>query len=484
MQVTVETVSKLERKLRITVPSDQIDGKVEEKIKQAAAQARIKGFRPGKVPIREVRRRFGAGILQEVSGEVMQQSFSEAVSQQSLKPAGMPAIDDVVMETGKDLSFSALIEIFPEVKPGRFSEIKVTRPVAEVMPSDLDAMIEKLREQRKKFEAVDRPAADEDQVTIDFSGTVDGEAFDGGQGEGHKLVLGSGSMIPGFEAGIVGLSASESKDVSVTFPEDYQAEDLAGKDANFSITVHQVEASSLPELDDEFYKEFGVEEGGMDAFKVEVQSNMEKELKAAVDNRVKTQVMDGLVGVTSLDVPKALINDECERMRQDMMRQFGGGQQIDPNLLPLELFSDQADRRVRLGLIVNAIVEQEDVVTDEDAVRSKIEEIASSYEEPEQLINYYYSNEQQLNQVQSLVLEEQIVALVLASAEVIDEPVSYDEAIKPPSPEPAHEEDDEQEVGDGASAEANSEQEAALASEEASESEEVQQDGAKDSEKD
>ncbi len=179
----------------------------------------------------------------------------------------------------------------------------------------------------------------------------------------------------------------------------------------------------------------------MEAFKVEVQNNMEKELKAAVDNRVKTQVMDGLVEVTSLDVPKALINDECERMRQDMMRQFGGGQQIDPNMLPLELFSDQADRRVRLGLIVNAIVEQENVVTDEDAVRAKIEEIASSYEEPEQLINYYYSNEQQLNQVQSLVLEEQIVALVLASAQVIDEPVSYDEAIKPPAPESSDEDD-------------------------------------------
>ena len=441
MQVTVETVSKLERKLRITVPSEQIDGKVEEKIKQAAAQARIKGFRPGKVPVREVRRRFGAGILQEVSGEVMQQSFSEAVTQQDLKPAGMPAIDDVVMETGKDLSFSALIEIFPEVKPGQFGEISITRPVAEVMATDLDAMIDKLREQRKKFESVDRPAAEEDQVTIDFTGTVDGEAFEGGQGEGHQLVLGSGSMIPGFEAGIVGLSASESKDVSVTFPEDYQAEDLAGKDAVFSIIVHQVEASVLPELDDEFYKEFGVEAGGMEAFKVEVQNNMEKELKAAVDNRVKTQVMDGLVEVTSLDVPKALIDDECERMRQDMMRQFGGGQQIDPNMLPLELFSDQADRRVRLGLIVNAIVEQENVVTDEDAVRAKIEEIASSYEEPEQLINYYYSNEQQLNQVQSLVLEEQIVALVLASAQVIDEPVSYDEAIKPPAPESSDEDD-------------------------------------------
>ena len=465
MQVTVETVSKLERKMRITVPASEVSEKVEVKIKEAASQVRIKGFRPGKVPIREVRRRFGPGILQEVSSEIMQQSFAAAVDQQSLKPAGMPEIKDVVMELDKDLTFSALIEIFPEIKLGAFGDIKVTKPVADVSPDDLELMIEKLRDQRKSFVVVDRAAALDDQVTIDFAGTVDGEAFDGGQGDDNKLILGSNTMIPGFEDGIVGLTAGKEQDITVTFPDDYQAEDLAGKQAVFAVKVHEVAESTLPELNEDFFKEFGVEDGGMAAFRVEVQNNMEKELKAAVENRVKTQVMDGLILVTPVDSPKALVNDECQRMRQEMVQQFGGGQQFDVNMLPLELFTDQAERRVKLGLIVNAIVEQNNVVSDEARVRTKIEEIASSYEQPEQLINYYYSNEQQLSQVQSLVLEEQIVSLILDSADIEETRVSYEEALKPAEPEVAEPEVAEPEVAEPEVAEAEvaeAEEEAAV----------------------
>ena len=468
MQVTVETVSKLERKMRITVPASEVSEKVEVKIKEAASQVRIKGFRPGKVPIREVRRRFGPGILQEVSSEIMQQSFAAAVDQQSLKPAGMPEIKDVVMELDKDLTFSALIEIFPEIKLGAFGDIKVTKPVADVSPDDLELMIEKLRDQRKSFVVVDRAAALDDQVTIDFAGTVDGEAFDGGQGDDNKLILGSNTMIPGFEDGIVGLTAGKEQDITVTFPDDYQAEDLAGKQAVFAVKVHEVAESTLPELNEDFFKEFGVENGGMAAFRVEVQNNMEKELKAAVENRVKTQVMDGLILVTPVDSPKALVNDECQRMRQEMVQQFGGGQQFDVNMLPLELFTDQAERRVKLGLIVNAIVEQNNVVSDEARVRTKIEEIASSYEQPEQLINYYYSNEQQLSQVQSLVLEEQIVSLILDSADIEETRVSYEEALKPAEPEVAEPEVAEPEVAEAEVAEAEvAEAEVAEAEEEA-----------------
>ena len=465
MQVTVETVSKLERKMRITVPASEVSEKVEVKIKEAASQVRIKGFRPGKVPIREVRRRFGPGILQEVSSEIMQQSFAAAVDQQSLRPAGMPEIKDVVMELDKDLTFSALIEIFPEIKLGAFGDIKVTKPVADVSPDDLELMIEKLRDQRKSFVVVDRAAALDDQVTIDFAGTVDGEAFDGGQGDDNKLILGSNTMIPGFEDGIVGLTAGKEQDITVTFPDDYQAEDLAGKQAVFAVKVHEVAESTLPELNEDFFKEFGVEDGGMAAFRVEVQNNMEKELKAAVENRVKTQVMDGLILVTPVDSPKALVNDECQRMRQEMVQQFGGGQQFDVNMLPLELFTDQAERRVKLGLIVNAIVEQNNVVSDEARVRTKIEEIASSYEQPEQLINYYYSNEQQLSQVQSLVLEEQIVSLILDSADIEETRVSYEEALKPAEPEVAEPEVAEPEVAEPEVAEAEvaeAEEEAAV----------------------
>ncbi|MBT5201925.1 MAG: trigger factor [Gammaproteobacteria bacterium] len=432
MEVTLESISDLERKMCIVVPSAEVDSKVDDKLKQTAGQVRIKGFRPGKVPLREVKRRFGVGILQEVSSEMMQQSFAEAIQQETVNPAGTPTIEDVVIEAGKDLTFTALFEVFPDIEPGDFSTIQVVRPVADISESDLDSMVERLREQRKEFVTVDRAAAVEDQVNIDYSGSVDGEDFEGGQADGSDIVIGSGSMIPGFEEGLTGLSAGDETALDVTFPEDYQKEELAGKQAVFKIKVNKVEESQLPEVDQSFFKEFGVEEGDLEAFRVEVRANMEKELKAAVDNKVKSQIMDGLVDSTEISVPKALVNDEIDRMRQDMVRQFGGGQQFDASMLPAELFEDQSIRRVQLGLIVNAIVEKNNMVVDADRVREKIEEIASSYEQPEQLVNYYYSNEEQLKQVQSLVMEEQVVESILSEAEVTDQEMPYEEAIKPP----------------------------------------------------
>ena len=454
MEITVESVSNLERKMTVVVPASEITPKVEERIKRAASQARIKGFRPGKVPVREVRRRFGEGILQEVASEVMQESYSNAITQETLKPAGMPQIDDVVIESDKDLSFSATFEVMPEVVPGDVSGVTVSQPKAEVISSDLDAMVEKLREQRKEYQSVERAAQNDDQVTIDFAGTKDSEAFDGGSGEDHQLILGSGSMIPGFEDGIVGMVIGEEKTLSLTFPEEYHAEALAGADVEFLVSLKGVAEPTLPALDEEFFKLFNVEEGGEEAFRAEVQRNMEKELQSAIDNRVKSQVMDGLLEVTEVEVPKALVDDECGRMRQNMVQQFGGGQQFDENMLPKELFAEEAEKRVRLGLIVNAVVETESIEADADRVREKIEDIASSYEQPEQLINYYYSNEQALSQVQGLVLEEQVVATLLEKMSVETVEMSYEEAIQPPPP--AEEEDSpdgETGVGDESSSE-------------------------------
>ena len=386
-----------------------------------------------------MRRRFGEGILQEVASEVMQESYSNAITQETLKPAGMPQIDDVVIESDKDLSFSATFEVMPEVVPGDVSGVTVSQPKAEVISSDLDAMVEKLREQRKEYQSVERAAQNDDQVTIDFAGTKDSEAFDGGSGEDHQLILGSGSMIPGFEDGIVGMVIGEEKTLSLTFPEEYHAEALAGADVEFLVSLKGIAEPTLPALDEEFFKLFNVEEGGEEAFRAEVQRNMEKELQSAIDNRVKSQVMDGLLEVTEVEVPKALVDDECGRMRQNMVQQFGGGQQFDENTLPKELFAEEAEKRVRLGLIVNAVVETEAIEADADRVREKIEDIASSYEQPEQLINYYYSNEQALSQVQGLVLEEQVVATLLEKMSVETVEMSYEEAIQPPPP--AEEED-------------------------------------------
>ena len=435
MQVTLETTSGLERRMHISVPGEELETRVDAKLKQTAGQVRIKGFRPGKVPLREVKRRFGEGIRQEVGSEMMQSSFAEAVQQEEVSPAGMPQIEDVKLEAGADLEFTAVFEVFPEITVAGFEEIEIEKPVAKVTPDAVDTMIENLRNQRSEFADVDRACVDGDQVNIDFAGTVDGEAFDGGAAEGSDVVLGSGSMIPGFEEGIVGMSAGDKKDVPVTFPEGYQAEDLAGKDAVFAITVNSVKESSMPELDDEFFKLFGVEQGGMDAFRNEVSANMEKELGTAIKNKVKNQALEGLEKVNDIALPKALIDQEIERLKQEAVQQFGGGQaNIDASMLPSEMFTSQAEKRVTLGLLVNAIVEQHELKVDDDKVKTMIHDMASSYEDPEQVINFYYNNQQQLTQIQNLVLEDQVIDLIVTSAKVSEVEQSYEEAIKPPAP--------------------------------------------------
>lgn len=431
MQVTLETTSGLQRRMRITIPSDQLETRVEAKIKQTAGQVRIKGFRPGKVPLREVRRRFGDGIRQEVSSEIMQSSFADAIREQAVSPAGTPQIEDVKLESGQDLEFTAVFEVFPEVSLADFAGIKVEKPVADVTDADTDKMIDTLREQRKHYHEAERASQENDQVNIDFEGFVDGEAFEGGKAEGADVVLGSGSMIPGFEEGLVGVSAGDEKDLEVTFPEQYQAENLAGKAAVFKIKVNKVSEPHLPELDDAFFEEFGVKEGGVDAFRAEVKGNMEKELESAVSNKVRSQVMDGLIESNEVDVPTALVSQEIDRLRQEAVQQFGGQSNIDPSVLPAEMFEDQAKRRVSLGLIVNAIVEQHEIKLDDERVRARIESMASSYEEPEQVIQYYYQNEQMLGQIQNLVLEEQVVDAILDKAQVTELKCGYDEAIKP-----------------------------------------------------
>ncbi len=455
MQVILETTSSLGRRMKISVPAEQLDSKVEAKLKETAGQVRIKGFRPGKVPMREVKRRFGDGIRQEVSSEIMQMSFAEAIQQEAVSPAGLPQIEDVSMEAGKDLEFTAVFEVFPEISIGDFSQITVERPVSLVTEADIDQMTENLRSQRAQFNEVERPCEDGDRVNVDFEGFVDGEAFDGGKAEGSDIVLGSGSMIPGFEDGIIGGSQDEEKELSVTFPEDYQSEELAGKDAVFKVKINSVSESEKPELNDEFFGEFGVTEGGVEAFREEIKSNMDKELEAAVKNKVKNQVMDGLIATNEIEIPKALIDQQVDRLRHDAVHQFGGHDKIDPSLLPAEMFVAQAERQVSLGLLVNAIVETHEIKPDDERVRTMIESMASSYEEPEQIVNYYYSNEEQLSQVQNLVLEDQIVEKILEEAVVEDVELEYEEAIKPIQPSnPPEAEETEAETADAEVADA------------------------------
>lgn len=429
MQVSVENTSALERRMTIGVPAERIEAEVNKRLQQTARNAKIPGFRPGKVPMSVIRQRYEADARQEALGNVIQASFYEAVVEQKLNPAGAPAVEPKVFEKGKDLEYIATFEVFPEFEVGAFDTIEVERLSAEVADSDLDNMLEVLRKQNVRYEQADRAAQNEDQLNIDFVGKVEGEAFAGGSATGTQLVLGSGRMIPGFEDALVGTKAGEEKVLNLTFPEDYQNLELAGKAAEFTVTVNSVSEAKLPELNEAFFGQFGIKETGLDGFRAEVRKNMERELRQAIKAKVKNQVMDGLVSTNPIEVPKALLDNEVDRLRVQAVQQFGGN--IKPDQLPAELFSEQAKRRVVLGLIVAEVVKQNELKPDEARVRELIQEMASAYQEPEQVVSWYYKNEEQLNEVRSVVLEEQVVDTVLQKAKVTDKSVSYEEAVKP-----------------------------------------------------
>ena len=429
MQVSVESTSALERRMTIGVPAERIETEVNKRLQQTARRAKVPGFRPGKVPMSVIRQRYEDAARQEALGDLIQATFYEAVVEQKLNPAGSPAVEPKVFEKGKDLEYVATFEVFPEFQVTGFENIAIERLQAEVADADLENMLEILRKQNTRFETASRAAQNGDQLNIDFVGKVDGEAFAGGSAKGTQLVLGSGRMIPGFEDGLVGANAGEERVLNLTFPADYQNLDLAGKTAEFTVTVNAVAEPLLPELNDEFFALFGIKEGGIEGFRAEVRKNMQRELRQAIKSKVKNQVMDGLLSVNPIEVPKSLLGNEVNRLRVQAVQQFGGN--IKPDQLPAELFEEQAKRRVVLGLIVAEVVKQFDIKPDEARVREMIQEMASAYQEPEQVVAWYYKNDQQLNEVRSVVLEEQVVDTVLQKANVTDKPVSYEEAVKP-----------------------------------------------------
>jgi trigger factor len=429
MQVSVENTSALERRMTIGVPAERIEAEVNKRLQQTAQKAKIPGFRPGKVPMSEIRSVTKLMRVKKLLGNVIQASFYEAVVEQKLNPAGSPSIEPKVFGKAKIWNTLPLFEVFPEFEVTGLEGIEIERLSAEVADADLDNMLEVLRKQNTRFEVTDRAAQNEDQLNIDFVGKVDGEVFAGGSAKGTQLVLGSGRMIPGFEEGLVGAKAGEERVLTLTFPADYQNLDLAGKAAEFTVTVNSVSEPKLPELNEEFFAQFGIKETGIEGFRAEVRKNMERELRQAIKSKVKNQVMDGLLAANPIEVPKALLSNEVDRLRVQAVQQFGGN--IKPDQLPAELFEEQAKRRVVLGLIVAEVVKQFDLKPDEDRVREMIQEMASAYQEPEQVVAWYYKNDQQLNEVRSVVLEEQVVDTVLQKAKVTDKAVSYEEAVKP-----------------------------------------------------
>lgn len=433
MQVSIETTTGLERRLTVGVPAEQVDSEVESRLKQAAKTVNLNGFRKGKVPLKVVKQRFGAGVRQEVLGEVMSRSFYEAVQQEGVNPAGQPSIEPKEMGEGKDIEFVATFEVYPEIELADVSNISVSKPVADVTDKDIATMIETLQKQQGTYKNVRRKAVKENRLNIDFVGTKDGEAFEGGTAEGQELILGSNSMIPGFEDGLIGAKKGEEYVLDLTFPEDYQSEELQGAAVQFTVKVNQVAALELPELDDEFFSKYGVEEGGEEKFREEVRNNMERELKNATKNKVKTQVMDALLDANSVDVPQSLVASEIEALRGQMMQQFGGAaENMDlKSILPDDMFTEQAERRVSLGLVVGELVKKEELKVDADAVKAMVEEMASTYQDPEEVVNYYYSNRELLAGVESAVLEDQVVDHILEKAKVEDVKSDYEEVIKP-----------------------------------------------------
>ena len=432
MQISIETTSGLERRLTISVPSETFEAQITDRLGEAANQVRLPGFRPGKVPMREVRRRFGPAVRAEVAGELMQSSFVEAVQQESLSPAGSPSLEVVKMDPGIDFEFTATFEVFPSVDLVDLARVTVKKPEAQITDGDLEAMVDRLREQRKTWTRVERGAQAGDKVTLDFEGRIDDEVFEGGSGEDVSFEVGEGQMIEDFDQGVRGLAEGDSGEFAATFPDDYGSEDLQGRTATFAVTIKSVEEPTTPELDEEFFKTFGVEEGGLDAFHAEVRANMQRELDSAIANQVKSQVMDELNRLHSVQLPKAMVSHEIQNQKQQMLQQFqmygqnGQAPEID---LPDDLFTEQAEKRVSVGLIVNEIVSSAELSADEARVRARVEEMAAGYSDPAQVVNYYYGNPEQLQQIEMAVLEDQVVDHILDQAAVEVVSTSYQDAL-------------------------------------------------------
>jgi len=430
MQVSVESGEGLEKRLMVDLPAERVTAAMDKRLKDLARHVRLDGFRPGKVPMRTIKQRFGEQVRHETYNALIQETLYEAASQEQLMPAGEPQIElrDVAEEGG--LGYTATFEIMPEVKVAELSGQSLNRPVAEVGESDIDEMIDKLRSQRTIWNDVERGAKDGDTVHMDFKGMIDGEVFEGGSAENAPLVLGSGSMIEGFEAGLLGASAGETRTLEVKFPDDYRAQKLAGKDASFDVKVLRVAEPQLPEIDEDFVKAFGVKEGSVEALRADVAKNMRQELKQKLRSVTKERVMDVLIAANPMDIPKALVNQEAERMKQQMvqdMQQRGQSSGVD---LPASLFEEPARRRVHLGLLVAEIIAQNKLQAEEDKLREVIAEFAESYEDPQEVIDYYMQDQNARKSIENLVLENEVVDWALGQVEVNDENKSFSEVME------------------------------------------------------
>ncbi len=439
MQVSVDKISDLERKMTVQVPADEVDGQVEERLKSMAPRTKVHGFRPGKVPLRVVRQMYGKQVREEVLGELIQNSFIETVQKEELRPAGGPQVERNQDAPGEAFEYSATFEVYPDIEIKPLEELEVKRVSAEIADADVDRVVENMRRQRTRWEPAERAAEEGDRVNVSFVGTIDGETFPGGKADDYPLILGSGQMIPGFEDGLIGASAGETPTLDLAFPDDYPNQELAGKAAQFAVELKSVSQPILPELDDAFYTSFGVEEGGKEAFFDAVKQNMARELDQATRGRVKGDLFDRLVEANPVAVPKTLVDQEIDGMMEQMMQRTGVKAKSG---LPRELFTEQAERRVALSLIVGELVKASELQPDPERVRQAVESHASGYENPDEVVRWIYGNREQLSSVEMAVLEDQVVDWVLERTKVVDEQIPFDEMMQPPGSTQAAKEDE------------------------------------------
>lgn len=426
MQVSVETTNGLERKMTVVIEEERLSSVIDGRLQDMTKTVKVKGFRTGKVPLKIVKQQYAQQVRQEVVGDVLQSTLYEAIGQEKLSPAGQPRVDSIKSDPGQGMEYTALFEVYPEVKLGDLSKETVEKAVVELTDADVEEMLETVRGQHKEWVSVERAAKDGDQLNINFKGMIDGEVFPGGEANDMPIELGSGRMIKGFEEGLIGAKAGDDVTLNVTFPDDYHAKDLAGKPAQFDTHVNKVEEAKLPELNDDFAKKLGIKDASVENMHKEIKASMQLELDGRLNTQLKSSVMDALINAHDFDVPKPLVEDESEAIKKNMLENLKQqGMQDQGMQLDASMFADQAIRRVKLGLIMSEIVKSEKIEADEDRVKKKIEDIAAPYDQPQQVIDWYNGDKQRLAEVRALVTEEQIVDWAMEKAKMVDKSVTF-----------------------------------------------------------
>jgi trigger factor len=437
MQVSLTATGGLERRLEVAVPAERVQGAVEERLREISRTARLKGFRPGKAPMVVVKQQFGSQVHAEVVSELLRSTFSEALTQEKLTPAAGPKIEPLAMAPGSELRYAAVFEILPEIQPKSPESFTIERPVAEVTDADLEAMLESMRRQRPVFREVEREARETDRATVDFEGRLNGALFEGGTGTDVPFIIGSGRLLPDFDVAVRGLKVGETRQVPVSFPADYGSQDLAGQTAQFTITLKRLEEQSLPPIDEEFAKAFGVAEGSVETLREEVRASMERELNDAVRNRVRTQVLDALYRENPLELPRTLVEEQVQELQADMLRRMNqgrgqnagnsAGQKPLTEIPPREPFEEPARRRVALGLLLGEIIRSQQIKLDRSRVQGRLADITSQYPNGEEMRRAYLQNADAMRQIESAVLEDQAIDWVLSKAQNRETPVTFRE---------------------------------------------------------